>query len=139
MSYCTRTDIERQFGPSNVSTWSDLENKGNALHVIERVVEAIVYAEEYINGVLLGGPYSVPFIDVPEIIKRLAATFAGIWLYESRGVTDFDNDTGQPIHRYAYQKQSAKSMLLNIKKGTFRLPGVTPNAAPTVVPIEDAG
>lgn len=93
MAYAERSDIDSQYGVSNVSKWADLENEEDEDHINERVAWALAAAQEDVNDRLRLGAYTIPFDEPPpSIITRLTAIQAGILLYESRGVTDYDAD-----------------------------------------------
>lgn len=121
MSYCTRADIDSQYGTSNVSTWADLENKQSPQLIAARVATAISESEDYINNYLRNGPYTIPFTVIPIAIKNICAALAGLWLYESRGVVETNPLTGYIIHRYNLKEKRTKSNLWNIKSGGLKL------------------
>ncbi|MBN2024952.1 MAG: DUF1320 family protein [Pirellulales bacterium] len=136
--YCVRADVENVFGAHNVRKWADVENHGNGAHIGGRIARAIAAATAEIDDRLRGGPYLVPIATVPTTIRQLAARLAGVWLYESRGIEDFDEVTGRAIHRLAWHREHVDRVLKEIMAGGRRLDaalasGVTGARAPVVV------
>lgn len=131
--YCEREDLDKQFGAANVDKWANLSNDDDvddiAALIEERVDWAIRAADEDVDGKLRHGPYHVPFtedsdgesVEVPGEITRLSATLAGVKLYESRGITDTNPETGQAVHKLMWHKRDAEKRLREIIAGTFRL------------------
>ncbi len=89
-SYILQTDIENVFGEDNIARWSQLDNEVE-LADINRIGEAIVYTESYINDRLRKSQYIIPFASVPITVKNWCVVKAGAWLYQARGIRD-DND-----------------------------------------------
>jgi phage gp36-like protein len=125
MAYSADTDLYDQFGLSNVTKWADLDNDGSAEKIAARIARAIAWADAEIDSRLRGGPYVLPLADeeedVPLEIVDASACLAGVWLYESRGVTDYDETSGQPIHRLAYQRKRVDRVLREIIAGVRTL------------------
>lgn len=121
MAYSARTDIEAHFGKSNVKTWADLDNDGVIASITARIAAAIVYADNVIDTRLRGGPYDIPFATTPTLITHVSAKLAGVWLYESRGVTDFDSTTGRPQHQLHWHKMDALKTLMGLRSCRIRL------------------
>jgi hypothetical protein len=46
---------------------------------------------------------------------------AAVWLYESRGVQDYDPTTGQAVHRLRWNRDDAKTKIKEILAGVIRL------------------
>ncbi len=94
-TYITKSDIEAVFGVDNMATWSDLENTQGSTNE-DRVDTAIAHAESLVDDRFRHSRYAVPLqgIDgsVPAVVVDWAAKLAGIWLYESRGLRDGDQD-----------------------------------------------
>jgi hypothetical protein len=124
-TYCAKTDIEQVFGPTNVSKWSDLDNDADATKIANRITAAIAYASESIDDILRCTSYPIPVVTAadatPATVKDLAAKLAGIWLYEARGSQDFDRDSGQPYHRYAWVRRDCYRTLEDIRTGRRKL------------------
>jgi hypothetical protein len=124
-TYCAKADIEQVFGPTNVSKWADLDNDADGTKIASRITAAIAYASEAIDDVLRCTSYQTPVVTAseatPTTIKDLAAKLAGIWLYEARGSHDFDQNSGQPYHRYAWVKRECYRTLEDIRNGRRKL------------------
>ena len=119
--YCTRQDIEDIFGADNVSKWADIQNNGNGDHIAGRIGQAILWTTAEVNDRLREGPVELPIVTVPRTIVDLAAHFAGVWLYESRGVEDFDPDTGAAQHKLQFHRKHVEKTLSEIRAGKRRL------------------
>ena len=52
---------------------------------------------------------------MPATIVDMAANFAGVWLYENRGVQDFNAETGQALHRLQFNRKRAETALAEIR------------------------
>jgi len=115
IGYCNRNDIELMFGRANVAQWSDLENTADSQLGFTRVSRAIEVAQETIDNSLRDGRYVIPFGSPPIAIVNIAATLAGVWLYESRGIEDFDEDTGAATHKLSGHKRMAMHTLSEIR------------------------
>ncbi|HQU42388.1 MAG TPA: DUF1320 family protein [Pirellulales bacterium] len=119
--YCQRSDIEAVFGPANVAKWADIENNGDPVAIAARVASAIAWATEEINDKLRGGPYVIPLAGgtvgpaLPVTVVDLSANLAGVWLYESRGVQDFSEETGTPYHRLQWNRKRSYDALAEIR------------------------
>lgn len=93
-TYSSREDIELIFGQKNVAKWADLNNTGADDDIDERCCWALHAAYNFLNDRLRGGVLVVPFESpFPRRIVEMSARYAGVLLYESRGVTD--NDDGK--------------------------------------------
>ncbi len=137
MAYSIRADIEAIFGVDNVTKWGDLNNNENAGEITARITAAIVRADDDIDNALRGGQYkTLPFTSVPETIKQLSATLSGVHLYEARGVTDFNVESGQPQHQLHWQRKRVETDLKKIRSGQIRL-DVDPDYEYTPKVIED--
>lgn len=131
MAYCTRGDIELVFGAKNVRVWADLDGDGNEANITARIAHACDVAQEEIDSVLRSTPYSLPIKDesgnsVP-IITEASAVLAGVYLYESRGVSLRQQDPSQPVapyHPYTYKREWVYGILKDIVKGVRRLDAV---------------
>lgn len=122
MVYCTRADIEQFYGRENVQKWAELDGDKNSTNIATRISDAISHASNDIDDGLRGGPYTVPFADtIPLTILDLARRLAGVRLYESRGIQDFEAETGSPVHRLAWHASYVRKMLAEIKSGKRRL------------------
>ena len=117
--YCARGDIENLNGINNVSKWSDLDNDADATKITDRIAVAIAAVGDKLDAELRYSRYAIPVANsgtTPTVIRDLCAQMAAVWLYESRGVIDFDAD-GQVQHALHWQKREAKQMLRKILAG----------------------
>jgi phage gp36-like protein len=121
MAYATRSDIEDVFGEDNVLKWADLDNDQVTSKIAARIATALADVDAYVNDFLRAGPYTVPLTATYRTVTRAAATLAGVWLYEARGVQDVNDVTGAPLHKLAWHKRSAEDILRRIVSGGIRL------------------
>lgn len=132
MPYSTKSDIEKIFGASNISTaggWADMDNDGNATTIANRITQAISEADEIIDSRLMTTPYRLPLVTpsgttlvTPTLITLVAAALAGVWLYDARGAIDVGSE-GVP-HALSYWKNWAYGVLEEIAAGNRRLNAV---------------
>ena len=97
-NYIVQTDIESVFGADNIATWSNLDNLDASANT-DRITSAINYAESVIDDRFRNTRYTVPLQGdgaVLYVVKDWAAKLAGIWLYQSRGTHD-DNEEGDKL------------------------------------------
>ncbi len=135
MPYAERTDVEQIFGASNVSKWADVDNDQNAEKIEARIAWAIGLSEEKLNNRLRGGPYTVPFGGdaIPAEIVDAAARLAGVLLYDSRGVTDFDPN-GKPMHQLSAHRDMVDKFIAEVHANRVTLDITsTKTTAPAVV------
>lgn len=123
-TYCTLANIQSIFGTTNVAEWLDMDNDGSADS--GRSDRAIAVASDEIDDVARAGMhYSIPLLTAagatPTTISDLAATLAGLWLYESRGSQDIDPNSGKPYHRLAFKREGALRVLDEIRTGRRRI------------------
>jgi hypothetical protein len=133
-AYCTRADIEAVFGPLNVSRWADLDNDNSVdvtdpdTHAVTlgkislRIANAIAVVSAELETKFRRSRYTVPFTadgdaGMPADFVNLVATLAGVWLYEKRGVEDYDEDTGMPRHKLAWAKKDANKTIAAVQAG----------------------
>ncbi len=140
MSYSVKSNIEAVFGVANVAKWADLDNDEDEAKIAARVAAAIAVADEEMNDVLRTGPYAVPLTAVgggaltsPSVVN-MAAVLAGVQLYESRGVDDYDPEAGKYAHRLKFLKDEVTRKLREIMKGLRRVACERSEDAPTDVP-----
>jgi len=97
-NYIAKSDIESVFGADNVAAWSNLDNTDAGANE-DRIDAAIAYAEAVIDDRFRTSRYAVPLQGdgaTLYVVKDWAAKLAGIWLYESRGLRDA-NDEGNKL------------------------------------------
>lgn len=131
--YCVRTDVEQLFGTTNVARWSDLDNDEDATKIEDRITYACEEAYVEINSLLRSTRYTVPFESpYSREIVTLAATFAGIWLYEAKGYNDEEGEARRyaGVRKRFYQR--AKAIVMGARVLKTHEP-VSINTAPTVV------
>ena len=140
MGYSARTNIEDVFGIENVKKWADLDGDADAAKIAARIASGIAVVDEEINDVLRGGPYAVPLtapgggvLNSPSVIN-MSAVLAGVWLYESRGVDDYDAESGKYSHRLKFQKDEATRKLREIRTGLRRVDCARSESSPTDAP-----
>lgn len=96
-----RKTLEMTFGRDNISKWADLDNNGDEADMELRIAYALAWAESHFLSMLEGieTPPSCPAVDDVKV------KFAGIWLYESRGITEQDATTSPIAHhrKYCYE------------------------------------
>jgi phage gp36-like protein len=119
--YCQQSDIENVFGAANIAKWADMDNTGDPVEIASRIAAAIAWATAEIEDRLRGGPYLIPLTATPPTIVNLCAQLAGVWLYESRGVQEFNVETGEPCHRLQWNRRAAETALAEIRAGKRRL------------------
>lgn len=113
-------DIEDVFGTVFVSQWSS-NAQGNTPPVnAARMTKAINNAYGYVNGRLAGGPYGTPVTanipaSPPSEIVNAMATYAGWWLWRTRGL----NMAKDTIKWMADLRAEIDRTLLLIKTGSY--------------------
>jgi len=127
-TYCTRAGIEDVFGVENVKVWADLDCDADATKIANRITRAIAVASAQIDDSVRGTPHTLPLADAsgttPTTVADMAAQLAGVWLYESRGVHDFNPQTGQIAHRLAYQRSNVAKWLQAVRAGQVKLDAI---------------
>lgn len=117
MRYCTRTDVETEYGAGNVLLWADLDGDGSSTKIANRIEAAITLVEEQIDNRLRGGPYAVPLLFTSYEITNIAAVLAGAELYAKRGVEDAPDGRD----RLESRRETARARLSAIRAGLVRL------------------
>lgn len=120
-AYCTRSDVEGVFGTGNVTKWADVEEDGDAATIAARITTGIGVATNDVDVRLRGGPYTIPFSEVDLLVRDITARLVGVWLYENRGIEDFNPETGQAIHLLSWHRSHAYKTLKEIKSRMVRL------------------
>ncbi len=108
--FITETDLVRTFGRSNLIRWADLDNSRDAAQIDENVQAAIDEGEEELEDMFRDGRYRVPFTTVTAKMKRWAAIFSGISLYQNRGQDDEIDDD-----------ESEQGLMTSLHKKTVRI------------------
>ena len=116
--YIARTDIETVFGKGNIAKWADLDNEGNTTDISDRIDAAITWASNEVDSMLRNGPYDLPLAcsdgAVPREVVDIVSNLAGVWLYENRGIQDFNAETGQAVHKLQWNRKRAYDTLREI-------------------------
>jgi len=97
--------------------------------ITARINRAIEAASAEIDDRFRRSVYVIPFVPVdgaepavfPTTLVNICATLAGVWLYEARGVQDFDPATGSPVHRQAWKRNHALGIIKQVLTGTMDL------------------
>jgi hypothetical protein len=93
-----RKTLELTFGRDNISKWADLDNHGDDADIELRIDHALSWAASHFDSMLKGMPTPPSSIVVDDVKLRLA----GIWLYESRGITEQDATRSPIAHHRKY-------------------------------------
>lgn len=134
-SYCVRTDLENIYGAVNIQKWADIDNDGVSTKIDARINWALQLSYDYVNNKLEGGPYAVPLTGSYPMIITCQAQLATGYLYESRGLTNYDPD-GKPIHQLKQGMDWANNILLQLRGGTIRIQKALPqDLVATIVPM----
>lgn len=120
--YATYTGMIAKFGRISIVKWASTDAADNDA-ILAAITLAITKADNYIDAALAGSIYVVPFDSVkcPQLIRELADTLAAVYLYESQGTMNFDEENGQPQHKLKIQKKEATRDLMRIKLGMLSL------------------
>ncbi len=125
MAYSAEADIKQVFGTTNVDKWSDLDDDANAANMAARIAVAVLVADDEIDDSARSQHYRRPLANAagstPRTIINLAATIAGLWLYEARGSQDFHPQTGVPNHRLAWKSKWVQRTLNEIRTGIRKI------------------
>lgn len=126
MTYSANSDVFLAFGERNVRKWADIEST-NIQAVIEARIEwAREQAYDELNSRLASSKYKFPLDELaeneayPPILVRMEAYLTGVLLYESRGVTDVD-DEGNPKHALRWHRKAVETFVTDIHAGRLQL------------------
>ena len=119
-AYATRADVELLFGSSNVAKWADLNNDEDASDIAARVCWALAESYAYMNNRLNGGPYTVPFSSPNDEVISMSARYAGVILYDTRGITDAADP---PQHQLSKHRDMVEMFIKQVLAGRVRLTG----------------
>lgn len=119
MADIIRADIEAVFGIENVRKWARLDNTNE--DETARVTAACEHATEWFNARLRGSHVHVPVASPPAYAKYMQALKAGVWLYESRGVEEFDPESGRAMHRLQWHRNEADKLMRQVLAGQLDL------------------
>jgi phage gp36-like protein len=114
--YASQSDIESQFGTSNVRVWSQLDNSVTTADET-RIQQALDFADARIISTFAGyGNYVTPLAPLGSdvtLVTRWAAVLAGAWLYQSRGLRDDDSNKDHVSRLLAQMMRYRASEKLN--------------------------
>lgn len=111
MAYCTLEDIIAHIPEANLVQLTDDAGSGTVDN--SKVLEAIAYADQLIDG-YLRGRYTVPLDPVPGLIRKISVDLAVFHLYSRR----FELEMPEPMMaRY----KNAIKVLEQIQKGLIKL------------------
>lgn len=117
--YSDSNDVKMLYGENNVIKWADLDGNCSNAFIMNRIAWANAQAYTYINARLRGGVYKIPFEDpYPLEIVELSARWAGVLLYESRGLADAAENTN---HMLVTHKNRVIRELNEIRAGLLRI------------------
>lgn len=115
--YSAKQDMYNIFGKDNIRKWADADNQSNGRIVEDREDWANQMAQVYLNGRLLYSKYTIPFTaPYPPTIILIAASYAGILLYETREVISGSKNTSVPRQKKNYEK-----LIRQILRGQLRI------------------
>ena len=118
--YASSGCMYNKFGQDNILAWARFSDSEDEATITSHINAAICYADNFVDDVLRGSPYIVPFYpDVPSTIRDIACALAGIQLYEARGIEDFDDAS---VTRLSGLKREKLLELSFIKSGRTQLP-----------------
>lgn len=128
--YCTQDDMVKRFGLDEITQLSDKDGSQGSI-VPDVVNQSIEDATATING-YISGRVSLPLVEVPDILTRLACDLARFYLYDN--VLD-------EKHQAAVRYKSAMDYLLNVSKGviSLKLPDGGDAGSPNLAQVESAG
>lgn len=92
MAYCAQSDLDEVLTDAELLNLTDDENTGNINS--GRITDAIARADALIDG-YCRAQHTVPFTDVPAMIKDLSIFFTGYYLWKRRrkGQVDEERET----------------------------------------------
>jgi len=103
-TYCTDANIRAVFGSDNIDKWSDLDNDESAGSMAARVTVSIAKAGDWIDSRMRSSKYIIPLqtqaAATPPEITEIAATYAGVWMAQARGLERFQGDNEHPVFRH---------------------------------------
>ena len=134
--YINHNDLRLKFGDENITRWSNLDNDDTSTNV-DKIDQAIAYAEELIHSRFLDSQYALPMLNTngstPLLVKDWAVVFAGAWLYFCRGQMDEDEEG----NKLTATKKEAEDQINNVLAGQMSLDVVKNDtrrpSAPSVV------
>jgi len=127
MAYCTRAEVESQYGVENVAEWADLDNDADAAKIAARIAAEIASADTEIDSILRASPYRVPLrtaaAAVPEEITSVAVLLVGEGLYTRKAMRN-RGDGGEAGDSLGGDRQEALGILEEIALNKRRISAV---------------
>jgi len=102
--YCEPTDLFLGFGKANIIKWADVDNNNDNNSINTRIAWAIENATNELDGKLADSPYQFPLAvggPYPPVLIKMCASLAAVMLYDSRGISDENKETGLSKHKKA--------------------------------------
>ena len=135
-TYAQRGDIEQVFGKTNTVKWADLDGMGVKVDIDARIKWALETSYAELHDRLRNGPITIPMpAPYPRTLVRVQAQMAGVWLYESRGITD--NQEGN--HQLAWHKKEIARLITDIHAGKLIMEGSIDTPVPFSIPGDSPG
>lgn len=119
-TYAERTDVELIFGRTNIYKWADVDNEEDDDFVAQRICWALQESYAYFNDRLRSGPYTIPFSTPPARVISMSARWAGVILYDARGISDTSDDK-QPKHQLSAHRDMVVKFLNELLSSKARL------------------
>jgi hypothetical protein len=98
VTYSADADLDNAYGRDNVTDWADLNSNENAGEITARKAWARGVAYRWINSKLRGADLAAPATSLNftefDLLADIEAERAGAILYQSRGVTDRQQASG---------------------------------------------
>ena len=117
MSLGSRAGMELVFGADNIAKWADVDNNDDQDVISARITWALGLADTDINTELRNSRYDTPLTEPTDSkVVWIADVFAGVHLYESRGITDADENES---HQLKPMHDKAMKALMRIVAGAI--------------------
>lgn len=129
----SQQELEDTFGTTNVQTWADLENEGDADEIARRIRWAINEATEEARTLLLGS-VALEGCSQDRMLRMATTRLAGVMLYESRGVKDTADEEGR--HRLKWHRDRARVYFQQVQAGQVRMRGDNSQSVPASIKCE---
>lgn len=107
------------FGEKNIRLYASPDNDADDEVINRRIDWANQLGQEYTNGRMAVGKYSIPFkCPVPKLIEIIAGSYAGKLLYDIRRIVDGEDDDAA---RIAAQTKNMNMLIQQILSGQLLL------------------
>lgn len=115
----TESSMNLIFGAINIQKWADVDNDEDPTKIAARIAWALTQATARVDSMLSTGRYS-NYLDDP-LIEDVVARLAGVLLYDSRGITDAE-DNENPVSKH---QSYVDTTLRRIQSGALKLTTAT--------------